>query len=78
MKAKFARLNHTAYGSPEYVKVCLEVGEFDEALANVSKLRGRGSRILAKEVKRSIPKEILDIKFLSRYINENMPESSWG
>ena len=63
------------YGSRKYVEACLRIGEYERAIANAESL---GDENLIRRVKRVIPKEILDIKFLTKYINDNFPESTFG
>lgn len=68
-------LNKTAYGSKAYVEACLPVGEYQEALLNAQEL---GDKTLVRSVQRARPHEILDVKFLGKYIDDNFPESSMG
>lgn len=69
------KLNRENYGSAEYIEACLKIGKCKEALANAEEL---GDEKLIMRVKRVWPKEILDIKFLKKYIDDNHPESSFG
>jgi len=66
-------LNHNDYGSEEYVKACLKVGEYEEAIHHARKLN---KKELLEEVESAMPREILDVEFLRKYVDDNHPESS--
>jgi hypothetical protein len=74
-KNNWENLNRNAYGSKEYVEACLRIGEYKEALSNAKNLNDRK---LTRIVKQARPKEILDIGFLKKFIDDNFPESSIG
>jgi len=69
----WSELNRNNYGSREYVEACLKIGEYKEALSNAKDLRDKK---LIRRVKQAIPNEILDIKFLRKFIDDNFPEST--
>lgn len=68
-------MDRTTYGSREYVEACLAIGEYQEALSSAKVLRDRR---LMDRVRQATPREFLDVKFLSCYMDDNQPESSIG
>lgn len=68
-------LNKRAYGSREYGEACLRIGMYEEAHHVARELR---SRSMAQRVRELQPKEILDLRFLRKYIEDNLPESTFG
>ncbi len=68
-------LNKTAYGSREYIEACLRIGEYKEAILLAKEL---GDKKLIRAVRAAKPEEILDLKFLKKYIRDNFPESTIG
>lgn len=59
----------------EYIEACLELGVYDQALLHAEEL---GSRKLVRKIKELTPKEILNVKWLEKYIDDNHPESTMG
>ncbi len=68
---QWRKSNKEKFGSPEYVEACLKIGEYEQALLIAKDL---GDKKLMKKVKQTQPKEILDVKFLKKYIDDNHPE----
>lgn len=61
--------------APSYIDACLAIGNYREAQGIAKKL-GRAEIVL--KVNNALPKEILDLPFLRKYINDNFPESTFG
>jgi len=68
---KWKALNKSEYGSQEYIELSAKLGIWSEAICNAGKSQKR-------KIKQMMPKEILDVKFLKKYIKDNFPESTIG
>ncbi len=58
----------------KYIDVCTSLGEFEEAIY----FAGYFGVYFQRKIRSQRPKEILDIKWLRKYLDENHPESSIG
>jgi len=67
--------NKNNFASKEYVEACLKIGEYDQALIIAKRLK---DQILIEKLKQAQPKEILDVGFLKKFIDDNFPESTFG
>lgn len=69
----YLELNHKEYGTRQYFEVLLDIGDNGEASSIAENL---GDKNLVMRIKLARPKEILDVKWLKKYVEENHPESS--
>ncbi len=58
----------------QYIDICVSMGKFDEAIHFAQYFETSFQRRISSQK----PKEILDVKWLKKYIDENHPESSIG
>lgn len=56
----------------DYVEVCVKLGDFKEAL-NFARYLGEPYE---REIRTKKPREILDVKWLKKYVDKNHPETS--
>lgn len=66
-------LNRKEYETRQYFEALLEIGNHEQARYHAEDLGGQN---LVKRVKLVKPKEILDVKWLEKYGDDNHPESS--
>jgi hypothetical protein len=57
----------------DFVDICIKIGDFENAVHYAHYFK---TNSILKEVKSKKPKEILDFRWLEKYIDDNHPESS--
>jgi len=61
MDARWLHLNKMEYGFDNYIELSWKLGRFSEAIHNA---RDNNKYALAKQIEKSVPKEVLDVPFL--------------